>query len=728
MQRWFRQTTSADGSARRGAFIVLGFFALVVCLGFVAFSVDIGMISLTRTQMQNSVDTAALAAAMEITNAVQTAPQGTENITVYARQAARDKAVEVAGLNGVHVDSAAGVIFGQRSYNAVTDKFTIDWGISESAPANCVKVIARRENEDSEAPDGKLKLSFAGIFGDNTARLNVEATAYVEARDIVVVHDFSQSMNYDSFFSASAMATLSQAQIEANSYNTWVDLQPLNAGSLVFTPQYLTLSRANPNISVTFKYNILDVSTSNDMKSVKLRYTGNQEQTITVASNAAEKRNLSFQGTSNNASRDIDRAWVTVSVPKQVTVSGGAVTQSGTPTVTATFSTNKKSVSISSNKNLQNVELKFTNNSTQSFSLSGKTGTFSGSGSNNGREIASMRVKYNNSWKSWINMPADTTETVYEDETYEFVDSNANVLTAFGLQSINYPYPSGSWSEFVQFCRDNSGLQTNGYREMYGGLSFVNYIIANKSSHSQTPALATARHYPFHAIKLGHILLCDFLESLGFDDHVGMVSYDGSHRIESRMNEPGLPVVDISSKPLCTSYDDVANLMRYKQANHYSAYTNTAGGMVSAISLLDQHKRSGARQNILLMTDGNANQTEGSTTLPSDYTSWFSGYDGPGSSYSVNFDGAASGTVNARKSLLNQVHAAVGKDYVIHTIAVGSDADWRTMKAIAHYSGGEFLRVDGGTSAADMEAALMQAFHKIAGLVPPAKLLGPGEE
>ena len=48
---------------RKGAVLVLAGFCLVLCLMFVAFSVDIGMVSLTKAEMQAAVDSAALAAA-----------------------------------------------------------------------------------------------------------------------------------------------------------------------------------------------------------------------------------------------------------------------------------------------------------------------------------------------------------------------------------------------------------------------------------------------------------------------------------------------------------------------------------------------------------------------------------------------------------------------------------------------------------------------------------------
>jgi hypothetical protein len=147
--------------------------------------------------------------------------------------------------------------------------------------------------------------------------------------------------------------------------------------------------------------------------------------------------------------------------------------------------------------------------------------------------------------------------------------------------------------------------------------------------------------------------------------------------------------------------------------------------MRDAISLLDAHGRVGARPNIILMTDGNANVTDGEYTLPSGWQSFFNGYNGAGSTYDIAHDSPSSSILYARASLLHEVHEAVSRGYVVHTIAVGADADWKTMKAIAFYAGGESIYIPGVQTVAEMEAGLLDAFHRIAGLVPPAKLLGP---
>ena len=195
--------------------------------------------------------------------------------------------------------------------------------------------------------------------------------------------------------------------------------------------------------------------------------------------------------------------------------------------------------------------------------------------------------------------------------------------------------------------------------------------------------------------------------------------------IESVQSGDGIPAVDISAKPLCNNYQAVNNLMLYKQAAHYAPSTNIGGGMRDAITLLDNYGRPGARPNIVLMTDGNSNVSDGTTTLPNGFASWFDGYDGAGSTYNISFDSPSNSELTARKQLLYEVNRAVGKGYTVHTIAVGADADWRTLQAIAFYGKGTAAYVPGGTSVEEMQAGLLAAFHKIAGLVPPAKLLSP---
>ena len=222
---------------RRGALMVLAFFCLVATLGFVAFSIDTGNIALNKTIMQNAVDSAALAAAMEITSAIENAPPTATDPTAYAREQAKLTAVHVADLNGIFIDPNFDVEFGLRSYNDQTQQFEIQWGIE---PANAVKIIARKDNDDSTAPDAKLPMMFAGVLGDEKVRMKSEAIAYIESRDIAVVLDFSGSMRFDSLFRSDSVNKLGVDAIRDNLRQMYWELELADG-------QLGTLDHSNPD-------------------------------------------------------------------------------------------------------------------------------------------------------------------------------------------------------------------------------------------------------------------------------------------------------------------------------------------------------------------------------------------------------------------------------------------------------------------------------------------------
>lgn len=695
---------------RKGVFLILSIFALMGCFAFISLSVDIGYINLTKQSLQNAADAAALAAAQEITNAVNNAPPGIPDVTQYARDEARDVAEEVAALNGVYINKSVDVVFGQRSFNEVTQQFEITWNQS---PSNVVKVIARRDNADVNAPDGRLKLFFAGVTGDSYTDVTAEAIAYVESRDLVVVHDFSRSMNFDSYFNNESEDHLSDSQIVDNLALIWNDLQMPNTGTLTFAPQYLTLSDTQDGIdaSVTFKYDDVDVTTTGELTEVKVRYTDDSEQTF---------NGVSGTSATINGTKDIETVWV------KATPAGGSGGSGGTPEtvssygIDVTFSGDRKTASASSPWKIREVYVVFTDNSTyyDSYSRSqrwyNRTWNFS-------KEIDYMYLEVSDGYSYWYYFNATNGGGGSGSEVeIRFDDTNDAVEQAFGLTS-SYPYPGGSWNSFINHARDYDELAERGYREMYGGLTLINYIMRNESGHWETPDLWKTRHYPFHAIKEGHMLLCDFLRDLGFDDHLGMVSYDTYHRWETVLSEsdPSIPYVDISGDPINNDYTALKNIMHYKQAAHYAYATNMGGGLQDAIDMMNASARAGTQRAIILMTDGNTNTMDNGVdySLPNGWD-WdeLLDYDGDGS-------GDYYTSSNQRRYVLRLAWVAREQGISVHTMAVGIDADRDLMRAIAHIANGHFIDVPGGFSVADMEADVQEAFHRIASFVPPAKLL-----
>jgi hypothetical protein len=250
----------------------------------------------------------------------------------------------------------------------------------------------------------------------------------------------------------------------------------------------------------------------------------------------------------------------------------------------------------------------------------------------------------------------------------------------------------------------------------YGGKQMVNYLLDKKRTHSDTPDIWKTPHYPFHAVREGTTLLLDFLNSLEFGDDVGLVSYDTHARYEQSLNMEGYSI-DLSSDPICQDYEALDLIQKHRQAAHYDVYTNVADGLYTARQMLEAHARAGARPTILLMSDGNANRSVGSTSLPADWD-WadYTDYDGDGDAdYSTN-DGDA-------VAAILQAADATQDGYTVHTMSVGANADKNLMKAIAHIGNGLWIDVPGGSSILEIQQQLNMAFGKIASKVPPPKLV-----
>jgi Flp pilus assembly protein TadG len=692
---------------RLGAFLVLAVFCLIGCLAFAALSVDVGYLGVTKMRMQNAVDAAALAAVQEISNAVRTAPMGTGDVTAYAMGQARSVAADIASLNNIYVDPQTDVSFGQRTYDASTQTYSIHWGVT---PANTVKVVSRRTEADTSAADGKLPLFFAGIIGNRYADVQAEAIAYVEARDMVVVHDFSRSMNFDSQFSDEAVSRLNDAQIVSNLNLLWSDLMIHYddcVGGLDFDPLPMTLSDTAEGVltSVTFRYDDASVTTSGELQSVKLRYTNNRTETFSASGKAA-----TLNGSSDIASVTVTVQSTSANDAEEVTVSSNGID--------VTFSADRETAEISSRKKLASLQVQFQDGSSRTVSLhNAKTYHYTRS-----TPITSLQLDLKGGGTRWINFAAPDAGTgSSETVVQQFDDTNSNVEQAFGLDDTPYPFPYGSWDEFIEHCRDYEPFASRGYRETYGGLTFANYLLRERSSHAETPALSQARHYPFSSIKQGHALLCDFLSNLGFDDQLGMVSYDNNHRVEKVLNEddPTIPLVDISADPISADFVALNDLMKYKQANHYSPSTNMGGGLEEAIELLDDHARAGTRPTIILMTDGNSNTMDrgASSSLPRDWD-WDKLFD-----YDDDGSGDYYTSSTQARYVLKVAHEAYSRGYTVHAMSVGMDADRELLEAIAFLGGGTYIDVPGGSSVSDMEEQILEGFHKIASQVPPAKLI-----
>lgn len=168
---------SQPDADRRGNIIVLAALVLVMVFGFTAFAVDLGYITLAKAEIQKSADAAALAATVEMydgygTNTTLTAAQVLANArTAAVAVAAENKA---GGLNSVYLDGTRDVRLGQYQYNAVTDTWSKNWGVS---PYNLVEVTVHRDQTASVNGDRPLDLFFAPVIGRENSTIVTTSTS-----------------------------------------------------------------------------------------------------------------------------------------------------------------------------------------------------------------------------------------------------------------------------------------------------------------------------------------------------------------------------------------------------------------------------------------------------------------------------------------------------------------------------------------------------------------------
>ncbi|MFV2091023.1 MAG: hypothetical protein ACC642_10210, partial [Pseudomonadales bacterium] len=323
------------------------------------------------------------------------------------------------------------------------------------------------------------------------------------------------------------------------------------------------------------------------------------------------------------------------------------------------------------------------------------------------------------------------TNTIYSALRLNEVDAGGKMLYPFpqaGRYSSGLPKskPSDStsqslWKSYIGHVKSHS----SSYKKRYGYRSLMDYLQEHRYSASNSEDLWRTPHYPFHAIKEGASLFLDFLTDLNFGDEVGLVSY-GKWAVQEMTHYDGEVSIDISANPITSDYAMIDTIQRRHQAGDYNGWTGMGDGILKARELLvgvagdpsdTGFSRFGARPTMLVMTDGQTNQGPSGWSLPGSF-SWsdWTDYDGDGvADYS---------TTNWKKQYAFwEATQAIERGIKLHTMAVGAGGDRDLMTAIAFAGGGIFINVPGGSTVAEMQSQLIDAFREVASKLPPAKLV-----
>jgi Flp pilus assembly protein TadG len=248
---------------------------------------------------------------------------------------------------------------------------------------------------------------------------------------------------------------------------------------------------------------------------------------------------------------------------------------------------------------------------------------------------------------------------------------NSDITKYFKLDNVPYPYPGGSWSEYVDYVQTDGDIAAAGYQNKYGMMTFINYLLDWRRSTADTPGLDKVSEQPVTALKDAVDVFLSYLQSQSTDDRVGLSIYsysDGTAILESSLTK---------------TYSTISSICRARQAAHYIGGTNISAGMTKARVELMNNARGGAKKIMVLMTDGVVNMPTGNTT-------------------------------SDKAAVIAEANLAAAAKIPIVTIALGAYADTALMQQVADITGGSCFVVPGGQPIADVTTQLQAVFGQVA--------------
>jgi Flp pilus assembly protein TadG len=239
--------------SRRGSILVLSAFLMVFMLGMIAFSVDLGMLMLTRTQLQVAADSAAMAAGAVLGVPGQNAVATAQQFAGYYRAA-----------------GAAVVLASSDVENGTWDSTARTFTPTGATVSNAVKVTVR-----TNSTSGGNKLFFGRIFGRNTLDMSASAVALGNPRDICFVVDLSGSMNDDTSTGYGSSASYNSSGYTSTYSSMMQDVYTdFGFGTYPGTTQTIAKQLGSPSWSTL-------TGTSSPLKNSSFNYGG---QSYTIAS------------------------------------------------------------------------------------------------------------------------------------------------------------------------------------------------------------------------------------------------------------------------------------------------------------------------------------------------------------------------------------------------------------------------------------------------------------
>lgn len=164
--------------SQKGMAMVYFALLMVVFFAFLGLAVDVGYMYLTRGQLQNAADAAALAGASRLVAGETAQPAAREEATRYAAQNIADlKTVEISDDDSNALSEKNDITVGNWD-RTKTPNFS-----TSRSPVNAIQVRARRTaagDVGGESAGGPVKLFFAKVLDERWKEMGVSAVAIAQ--------------------------------------------------------------------------------------------------------------------------------------------------------------------------------------------------------------------------------------------------------------------------------------------------------------------------------------------------------------------------------------------------------------------------------------------------------------------------------------------------------------------------------------------------------------------
>lgn len=716
-----------DRRRRRGAVAAQVAVSLTVLIGFTALTVDVGHLYNVRAELQRTADAAALAAVTEL--------GGGQSDTV-AMQAARQTASAFAASNAVLQQPIAlenqDVTFGRAYIATGATKYTFEQ--TEEFP-NAVRVRVRRT---ADSPNGAVPLFFARVLGIAQSDLTAQATATLVPRDVAFVLDLSGSHNDDS-------SLRSFKKTEIGNYEVWSNLKDDSNALAPKTDSvgFHSVVEVTDNGDGTSTVSVQLTSDGAEGTAALSHVTfGLPEAAWSLAQSTATSgggypvstgndpttgvAGLKFDGTTLGEDGTVESDTFTFKVPNDTLKDLMVVATKAGQTADTSVKYNLAPGPLLGNMNTWGAQT--TGPEWSLGSDGGLKKLQKGSGWTLETAFASQTLKmrgygqYNSAEMSVINSASqDSSTTAYKRRVRvalgldrwksgksggqaggngdNVIDSNEVVsMVAYPNQTVNADSYSkkvgGNWDGYIDYVINSSSSMCvyDPASDMYGdpGLQYqfglktwVDYLQEKQLGDSVSPGMAGVPTQPMGAVADSVKEGISFIEELAGDDQVGMASY-GTYGY-GPMDKPN------NMSWLISDFEAVRAKVDKLQAGMWTSYTNISQGIDKGVGVLfdSANARPNAAKVLLLLTDGNANQTRNP----------------------VNYD-----EFQAREDAKAAAQDARNRGVRIYTVSVGASADKDLMQEIAAIGGGSWFHAEGDIET--YKAQLRDIFRALGGKRP----------